>query len=51
MHVQLYVIHLKLKDYWELLEIYEMLQSLSKQVLECASHIKKGPLGRIATVT
>ena len=40
-HVQLYVIHLKLKDYCELLEIYEILQSLSKQVLECTGHLKK----------
>ena len=51
MHVQLYVTHLKRKDYGELLEIYEILQSVSKQVLERAGHIRKGPLGCIATVT
>ena len=50
-HVQLYVTHFKRKDYGELLEIYEILQSVSKQVLERAGHIKKGPLGCIATVT
>lgn len=50
-HVQLYVTHFKRKDYGELLEIYEILQSVSKQVLERAGPIKKGPLGCIATVT
>ena len=50
-HVQLYVTHFKRKDYGELLEIYEILQSVSKQVLERAGHIKKGPLGCIAIVT
>ena len=45
MHVQLYVTHFKRKDYGELLEIYEILQSVSKQVLERAGHIKKVPSG------
>ena len=48
MHVQLYVTHFKRKDYGELVEInYEILQSVSKQVLERAGHIKNGPLGCI----
>ena len=44
MHVQLYVTHFKRKDYGELLEIYEILQSVSKEVLECVGHMKKRSL-------